>query len=70
MKDAVIAMTLTRSEIENLIDFIDCQFIEFVRTVDEIDNMEYIVSMCNAYVKLRGAQKKLEENDGNRKTED
>ena len=50
---------LTKSQIENLKDFFDYEFINGIRNDTEIDNMSYLVDMCEIYKKLKEA----DEND-------
>ncbi len=47
---------LTRSQINNLIDFFDYEFINGIRNDTETDNMNYLVDMCDIYKKLKEAQ--------------
>lgn len=47
---------LTRSQIENLIDFFDYEFINGIRNDTETDNMNYLVDMCDIYKKLKEAE--------------
>lgn len=56
-------VTLEKDEIYNLIEFIEIEFIDSIRKDEEIDNIEYIVSMMNAFQKLKFAYAsvKLEE---------
>ena len=46
---------LTNSQIENLKDFFDYEFINGIRNDTEIDNMSYLVDMCEIYKKLKEA---------------
>lgn len=46
---------LSKSEIENLIDFFDFDFIPYIKSDDELDNMKYLTSMCDVYKKLETA---------------
>lgn len=46
---------LTESQIDNLIDFIECEFIDSVRKDADMDNIDYIVDMMNALQILRRA---------------
>ena len=46
---------LSKSEIENLIDFFDFEFIPYIKSDDELDNMKYLTSMCDVYKKLETA---------------
>lgn len=60
---ATADVILEKDEIYNLIDFIEVEFINAVRKDEEIDNINYIVSMMNVLQKLRLAYAsiKLEE---------
>lgn len=44
---------LSKSQIENLIDFFDFHFIDSIRKDDDVDNMEYICDMCYIYQSLK-----------------
>lgn len=44
---------LTQSEIENLAELIEFEFIDIIRRDTNIDNIDYIASMMNAYQKLK-----------------
>ena len=52
---------LTLSQIENLMDFIEFQFIPSIRNDNEIDSMNYIVDMADIYKKLLEAKEKAME---------
>lgn len=48
-----ILILLTKSQAENLMDFFEMSFISMIRDVDEIDNMMYLVDMCEIYKQLK-----------------
>lgn len=48
---------LTRSQVDNLIEFFEFEFIDSVRDNSDVDNMEYLVDMCEIYQKLKEVQK-------------
>lgn len=48
-----------KDELDNLIDFIEIEFIDSIRRDEEVDNIDYIISMMNALQKLRCAQNSL-----------
>ena len=55
-----------KDELYNLVDFIEIEFIDAIRRDEEIDNIDYIISMMSALQKLRIAHdclKKEETND-------
>lgn len=47
---------LSTTELSNLIEFIEIEFICSIHNDDEIDNIDYIVSMMDALKKLRVAR--------------
>lgn len=50
----VINLPLNRTQIANLIDFFDNDFIRFIKSPDvEIDNIQYLCEMCDIYYKLQ-----------------
>ena len=46
---------LTKSQCENLVDFIDSEFIDSIRNDEEMDNIEYIRDMIMAREALKEA---------------
>lgn len=50
---------LSKSQIDNLIDFFDFEFIDSIRRNEETDNMKYLVDMCDVYTKLEKANRLL-----------
>ena len=50
---------LSKSQITNLADFIEFCFIDEIRNNDTIDNINYVVDMCEAYKTLRSAEEQL-----------
>ena len=46
---------LSKDQLENLVDFIELEFIPYVRKYEDIDNMEYIACMADAYRVLKTA---------------
>lgn len=45
----------TKSQIDNLVEFIEWNFIDVVRKDEGIDNIDYIIDMMEALKKLRVA---------------
>ena len=43
----------TKSQVDNLIEFIELNFIDIVRNDTDIDNSDYVVDMMDALTKLR-----------------
>lgn len=56
MSDVTVKVELTASQINNLIDFIEFEFIDSIRRDEDLDNIDYIVSMCDALKTLRDAK--------------
>ena len=56
---------LSKFEIENLIDFFDIEFITFIKVIDELDNMKYLIFMCDIYKKLETALDEVTNEDRN-----
>lgn len=46
-------ISLTISQIENLKEFIEFEFIGSIRDDEDIDNIDYIVDMMDTYKKLK-----------------
>lgn len=52
-----------KEELYNLIDFIEIEFIDAIRRDEEIDNIDYVISMMNTLQKLRVAHDCLEQEE-------
>lgn len=52
-------VTLEKDELYNLIDFVEIEFIDSIRKDEEVDNIDYIISMMNALQKLRAGYYQL-----------
>ena len=48
-----ININLTPSQVENLVEFFEFNFIDSIRKDVDIDNMDYIVNMCDIYTTLK-----------------
>ena len=48
-----ILIMLTKSQAENLIEFFEVAFIPMVRDTPEIDNLDYVVDMCEVYKQIK-----------------
>ena len=48
---------LTKSQCENLADFIQDNIFQAIRDDAEIDNMDWLIDMVDAYKKLREGEK-------------
>ena len=48
-------INLTRSQVKNLIEFLEVNLIPSIREDLEIDNINYVCDMCDVYKKLKAA---------------
>ena len=55
---------LTKSQITNLMEFFEFKFIQSIQEDEEIDNINYLVDMCDIYKKLREASEKAGDGNG------
>lgn len=53
----MIEIKLTKSQVENLLSFFEIEFIPSVQRDEDIDNINYLVEMCEVYRKLRDGLK-------------
>ena len=49
----MITITLTDSQVENLKDFFECEFIPSIQQNTDCDNINYLVDMCDIYKQLK-----------------
>lgn len=59
-----IGVELTKSQIENLMNFFEFDFIQSIREDEEVDNINYLVDMCDIYKKLAAAKERLGDGNG------
>lgn len=64
--DKVINIGFTKSQVSNMIEFIELNFIESIRQDTDIDNIDYIVDMTNALQILRKANATSDEPNKNK----
>ena len=57
-------------ELYNLIDFIEVEFIDTIRRDENIDNIDYVVTMMNVLKKLRVAHDCLKRQEEEEETDD
>ena len=50
-----MTIELTKSQVSNLIDFIEIEFYDSIREDTDIDNIDYAIDMMNALQVLRKA---------------
>lgn len=48
-----MTIELTHSQADNLMEFFEFEFIDSIRNNTDIDNMDYLVEMCDIYKKLK-----------------
>lgn len=53
MQNETYKIHLTKSQVENLIEFFEISFIDSIRNDADIDNIHYICDMCNVYQELK-----------------
>lgn len=56
MSNLTTKVELTSTQINNLIDFIEIEFIDSIRRDTDIDNIDYIVSISDSLKALRAAK--------------
>lgn len=66
MENKTLNVELTKSQVDNLIEFIELNFIQSVREDTDIDNIDYIVDMMDALKTLRLASKSVPDTKENR----
>lgn len=60
MAEKEMNINLTFSQVENLAEFFELDFIDHIRNYTEIDNINYVVDMCEIYSKLKAHLRKEE----------
>lgn len=60
MMEEKISIELTKSQIRNIADFMRFYFIDSIRNDTDIDNINYLCDMCEAYKELRKAEEGAE----------
>ena len=48
----MITITLTNSQVENLKEFFECEFVPSIQRNTDCDNINYLVDMCEIYKML------------------
>lgn len=51
--EKTLPVEFTKSQVDNLVEFIEWNFIDVVRKDKDIDNIDYIIDMMEALMKLR-----------------
>ena len=55
---AMAKIELSKSQITNLMNFFEFDFIQSIRDDEDVDNINYLVDMCDIYKKLKDANEK------------
>ena len=58
-----VQITLTKSQCKNVAEFIEFYLFDIIRTDTGIDNINYLIDMCEAYKVLKMAYKGGNDND-------
>ena len=56
-------LTLSKDEVDNLLEFFELEFLPMVRKDDTIDNIRYLTSMGGVFQKLENAQRRINAKD-------
>lgn len=59
MDEKRYSVMLTASQIENLMDFIDLEFIASIRRDEDVDNIAYLRDISDAYMTLKAKYDEL-----------
>lgn len=59
--ERTLPVDLTKSQVENLIEFIEWNFIDVIRKDEDVDNINYLIDMMEALKKLRAAFEKFDQ---------
>lgn len=54
---------LTKTQLHNLIEFIELLFIDSIRNDPDVDNIDYVVDMMKLLTKLRDTMSEMKSND-------
>ncbi len=49
----MITIQLTESQVENLMEFFEFEFIPSIQRNTDVDNINYVVDMCDIYKQLK-----------------
>lgn len=58
MAEKEMNINLTFSQVENLAEFFELNFIDSIRNNTDVDNIAYVVDMCEIYSKLKAHLRK------------
>lgn len=58
--EKTLSVEFTKSQVDNLVEFIEWNFIDIIRKDEEVDNINYIIDMMEALKKLRVVAEKFD----------
>lgn len=58
--EKTLSVEFTKSQVDNLVEFIEWNFIDIIRKDEEVDNINYIIDMMEALKKLRAVAEKFD----------
>lgn len=58
--EKTLSVEFTKSQVDNLVEFIEWNFIDIIRKDEEVDNINYIIDMMEALKKLRIVAEKFD----------
>lgn len=66
MENKTLNVALTKSQVDNLVEFVELNFIQSIRDDTGVDNIDYVVDMMDALKTLRLASKSVSDIKENR----
>lgn len=66
MGNKTLNVALTKSQVDNLIEFVELNFIQSIRDDTDVDNIDYVVDMMDALKTLMLASKSVPDTKENR----
>ena len=66
MENKTLNVALTKSPVDNLVEFVELNFIQSIRDDTGVDNIDYVVDMMDALKTLRLASKSVSDIKENR----
>lgn len=66
MENKTLNVALTKSQVDNLVEFVELNFIQSIRDDTDVDNIDYVVDMMDALKTLRLASKSVPDTKENR----
>ena len=66
MENKTLNVALTKSQVDNLVEFVELNFIQSIRDDTGVDNIDYVVDMMDALKTLRLVSKSVPDIKENR----